>query len=97
MNLPNRHSIRLKDYDYSSNGAYFVTICTQNRETLFGDLVNGKMMLNDMGNIVNSVWESLPHHHSVELGIFQIMPNHIHGRNIGSYRIWINTVHYPFV
>ncbi|MDO8570607.1 MAG: transposase [Candidatus Daviesbacteria bacterium] len=76
--LPNRQSIRLRNYDYSSEGAYFVTICTQNREMLFGDIVNGIMVLNDIGKIVEFVWESLPQHYKVELGPFQIMPNHIH-------------------
>lgn len=79
MVLPNRHSIRLKGYDYSSCGAYFVTICTQNRELLFGDIVDGKMILNKIGKIVESVWESLPQHHPIELDQSQIMPNHIHG------------------
>lgn len=55
MVLPNRYSIRLKDYDYSSNGTYFITICTQNRELLFGDIVNGKMQLNKIGQIVEYV------------------------------------------
>ena len=82
MNLPNRKSIRLKDYDYSSSGAYFVTICTKNREEIFGSVgvVRGqpKMILNNLGKIVESVWQSLPQHHPVELDQFQIMPNHIH-------------------
>lgn len=49
----NRRSIRLKGYDYSKKGAYFVTICTQNRECLFGKIVDGEMILNEFGNIVN--------------------------------------------
>jgi REP element-mobilizing transposase RayT len=44
-----RRSIRLKGYDYSAAGAYFVTVCSQNRECLFGDVVDGKMRLNDAG------------------------------------------------
>jgi len=47
-----RHSIRLDEYDYSQRGAYFVTICTRNRECLFGNLVDGKMMLNDTGKMI---------------------------------------------
>lgn len=78
MDLPDRQSIRLRDYDYSQNGLYFVTICTHNRESLFGEIKNGEMVLNEFGNIVQSVWGSLPKHHNVELGCFQIMPNHLH-------------------
>lgn len=81
----NRQSIRLKNYDYSQNGLYFVTICTQNRENMFGDIVGAnhdspvpKMVLNEFGKIVENVWESLPKHHPVELDTFQIMPNHVH-------------------
>lgn len=81
--LPKRKQIRLSGYDYSQNGCYFVTICTQNRDCLFGDIVGvGRdrpaIMLNEYGKIVENVWYSLPDHHPVELYIFQIMPNHIH-------------------
>lgn len=79
MVLPNRHSIRLKNYDYSSCGAYFITICTQDREMLFGDIVNGKMKTNDLGNLMITIWESLSDRFLVDLGIYQIMPNHFHG------------------
>ena len=75
-----RKSIRLKNYDYSSFGYYFITICTHNRELLFGDIVNGKMILNNLGKIVNKFWLEIPEHYSgVELDEFIIMPNHIHG------------------
>ena len=83
-----RHSIRLKKYDYSQSGLYFVTICTQNRECIFGNIINNNvgvgrdrpisMILNQYGKIIENVWESLPNHHSVELDVFQIMPNHVH-------------------
>lgn len=78
MVLSNRRSIRLKNYDYSSNGAYFITICTQDREMLFGDIVNGKMVSNKMGNIVQQHIESLFQRFPVEIPIYQIMPNHVH-------------------
>lgn len=78
MVLPNRHSIRLPNYDYSSDGAYFITICTQNRELLFGNIVNGKMISNEMGNIVQKHIESLNQRFPVEIPIYQIMPNHVH-------------------
>lgn len=78
--IKNRQSIRLKNYDYSQSGLYFMTICTQNRECLFGDIIGHpvSMILNQYGKIIENVWESLPDHHSVELDVFQIMPNHVH-------------------
>src|SRR6266571_5453329 len=75
-----RHSIRLKDYDYSQAGAYFVTICAWQRECLFGGIVNGEMVLNDMGQIVKSVWCQLPEYFpNINLDAYVIMPNHFHG------------------
>jgi REP element-mobilizing transposase RayT len=50
-------SNRLQNYDYSSSGAYFITICTKNREHFFGKIINGKMVLNDLGKIVKSEWK----------------------------------------
>ena len=80
---PERHhrrSIRLKGYDYRKSGAYFVTICTQNRECLFGEIVDGQMILNDVGRMVQSLWDELPRHFpNVELDAFGAMPNHVHG------------------
>lgn len=75
-----RRSIRLKGYDYSQSGAYFVTICTQNREHLFGDIINGAMHLNDVGAVVQGTWIDLPNRFpTVRLDTFVVMPNHIHG------------------
>ncbi|MDM8001041.1 MAG: transposase, partial [Dehalococcoidia bacterium] len=75
-----RLSIRLKEYDYAQPGAYFVTICTHQRECLFGHVVNGEMHLNEAGGIAQRCWENIPTHFpSVELDAFVIMPNHIHG------------------
>ncbi len=51
VHSPIRHSIRLQDYDYSGEGAYFVTICTKNKQRLFGDVVDEKMVLNEVGRI----------------------------------------------
>ena len=80
---PDRHhrrSIRLKGHDYTQPGAYFVTICTRDRECLFGHVVNGEMRLNDAGRMVRSVWEGLPDRFSgMELDAFVVMPNHVHG------------------
>lgn len=75
-----RRSIRLKGYDYSQAGAYFVTIVAWQREMLFGEIVNGEMKLNRYGNIVRDAWFDLKNHYRhVELGTFVIMPNHVHG------------------
>jgi putative transposase len=75
-----RRSIRLKGYDYSQKGAYFITICTKNRECLFGEIQQEQMNLNDLGRFVYDVWDDLPNHYAhVELDTFVIMPNHIHG------------------
>ncbi|HMV95081.1 MAG TPA: hypothetical protein PKE48_02155 [Anaerolineales bacterium] len=75
-----RRSIRLKGYDYSQEGAYYVTIVTWQREFLFGDIVNQEMMLSPYGEIVQKWWEEIPVHFSnVETGAFVIMPNHVHG------------------
>ena len=75
-----RRSIRLRDFDYSSGGAYFVTICTFQRECLFGEIMEGLMQLNDMGRMVEACQEALPHHFpDVVLDEWVIMPNHIHG------------------
>ena len=78
--IHHRRSIRLKGYDYAQAGAYFVTICTQNRECLFGNVANGEMVLNDAGRMIQTVWDEMPEHYfGVAIDIFQIMPNHIHG------------------
>ncbi|MDR0368428.1 MAG: transposase, partial [Bacteroidales bacterium] len=75
-----RRSLRLKGYDYSQEGLYFVTICCQNRLCRFGQIVNGKMMLNEYGKIAYNEWLNLQKRYpNVTLDVFQIMPNHIHG------------------
>ncbi|MBC7263420.1 MAG: transposase [Chloroflexi bacterium] len=75
-----RRSIRLRGYDYSQAGAYFVTICTQNRECLFGTIADGKMVLNPLGEIAAVCWNAIPvHFRDVELDEYVVMPNHIHG------------------
>ncbi len=75
-----RRSIRLKGYDYSQAGAYFVTIVAWQREMLFGEIVDGVMNLNRHGHIVRDAWFDLKNHYRhVELGEFVIMPNHVHG------------------
>jgi putative transposase len=75
-----RRSIRLRGYDYTQAGAYFVTICTRNRECLFGDVVNGEMRLNDAGQIVKQIWAALPQRFSsITVDESIVMPNHFHG------------------
>jgi len=75
-----RRSIRLKGYDYSQPGVYFITIVAYQRECLFGEFVDGKMQLNEYGKIVQKWWnEILNHFPNVETIAFVIMPNHIHG------------------
>ncbi|MCD4812266.1 hypothetical protein K8S19_01020 [bacterium] len=75
-----RRSIRLPGYDYSSAGAYFVTICAQNRECFFGDIMDGKMNRNDAGNMIDKCWNELVSRFSgIELDEYVIMPNHFHG------------------
>ena len=81
-NLQDRHhrrSIRMKGYDYSQPGAYFITICTHGKQSLFGKIVDGEMKLNDFGRVVEFTWNDLVNHvDGIELGPFVIMPNHIH-------------------
>ncbi|MGJ3253671.1 MAG: transposase [Elainellaceae cyanobacterium] len=78
--IHHRQSIRLKNYDYSQAGAYFVTICTQERECLLGEVVNASISLSQYGTIVQQVWQQIPHHFSsATLDAAVIMPNHFHG------------------
>ena len=74
-----KNSLRLRGYDYSQPGAYFVTIVTYQREILFGEIVNGEMVLNEIGKIVQTEWERTPQiRREVDLGAYMIMPNHFH-------------------
>lgn len=74
-----RKNTRLPDYDYSGNGFYFITVCTKNRENLFGEIKNGEMILNWRGEIVKECLEQIPNHlKNAFLDIFTIMPNHVH-------------------
>ena len=79
---PNKHhrrSIRLEGYDYSQPGAYFATICTHQRESMLGEIINGVMILNACGRIVQHAWDDLPNHYAhVLLDEFCVMPNHFH-------------------
>ena len=61
-NIHHRRSIRLKGYDYTQPGLYFITICTENRECIFGHIANGKMILNETGQVAETCWQSIPIH-----------------------------------
>jgi putative transposase len=75
-----RRSIRLRDYDYTQPGAYFVTICIEGRPCLLGEIEGDVMRLNDAGRMVQTTWEAMPAQHpGVEIDAFVVMPNHIHG------------------
>ncbi len=75
-----RKSIRLRGYDYTQPGAYFVTMVTYQRDCLFGEIKNGEMTLSDFGVIADECWRAIPAHFpSVELGAHIVMPNHVHG------------------
>ena len=74
-----RKAIRLKDYDYSQTGCYYITICTKNRACLFGDIHNGNMLLNEYGEIARDELEKVSaHYNNVKIDKFVIMPNHVH-------------------
>jgi putative transposase len=75
-----RRSIRLKDYDYSQCGAYFVTICTQERLCFFGDAIDSVVVLNATGKMIEKTFAQLPEKYpGIQIDAFVVMPNHIHG------------------
>lgn len=77
--IHHRRSIRLKGYDYTQPGAYWVTMVTRGREPLFGEIADDAMQLNALGKIIWAVWSRLPAHFSIRHDEWVIMPNHIHG------------------
>ena len=88
-------SARLQTWDYGWNAAYFVTICTHNRQNFFGEISDGSIHLSEIGKIAHTYWNEIPEHFpSIELAEFIAMPNHIHGiiiidnsRDIGKSKI----------
>jgi putative transposase len=75
-----RRSIRLKGYDYSQAGTYFINVCVQDRDCLLGEIINGEMQLNAAGQMIYDWWNQLPDKYpNIELDEFVIMPNHLHG------------------
>lgn len=80
QSIHHRHSHRLKDYDYSSEGSYFITLLTKGRVPLFGEIVDDEMVLNDFGRIVVEEWErSAAIRAEIEVDEYVVMPNHFHG------------------
>src|SRR3990172_6630712 len=78
--MKQRKPNRLKNYDYSKSGCYFVTICTDNRQHYFGEIINGEVMLNEHGRIAYDMWKGLLKvFENIALDIFVVMPNHMHG------------------
>ena len=81
-NSPQRKPIRLKEFDYSAPGAYFVTMVMHDRKELLGTVENGQMILSTEGNMVRQAWFELPRHYtnvSLDEEDFVVMPNHVHG------------------
>jgi REP element-mobilizing transposase RayT len=75
-----RRSVRLPDFDYAGFGAYFVTLCTSDRQCYFGEVTGDGVQLNDYGKTVADCWMEIPRHMpNVELDAFIVMPNHLHG------------------
>lgn len=78
--LHHRQSIRLKGYDYSQSGSYFITICARQRECIFGKIKEGKTILSHLGKLVEQEWLALPHRFPhIDLDEYVVMPNHFHG------------------
>ena len=79
MGYKKHKQYRLPGYDYSSNGNYFITICTKNREEFLGKIINGKMNLSLIGKITESIWKQIPEKfQNIFLDVFQVMPDHFH-------------------
>ena len=78
--LPRRKSIRVRGYDYSQPGAYFVTVCVHERQCLFGEIRSGIMGMNPYGCVAAECWDEIPKHFpNVQLNVMVVTPNHVHG------------------
>ncbi|MEO5584284.1 MAG: hypothetical protein ABIQ75_02425 [Flavobacteriales bacterium] len=78
--LPKRHTIRMRGYDYAQQGAYYLTICTEDRLHRFGSIVDGVMHLSPVGELAQRCWDAIPEHMAhVDIDELVVMPNHIHG------------------
>ncbi|MFH1062156.1 MAG: transposase [Candidatus Omnitrophota bacterium] len=77
---PKRKQIRLKNYDYSQPGYYYITICIDNRECIFGDIIDNRIYLNNVGKMVDQTLRTLPEYYqNITIDNYIVMPNHIHG------------------
>ena len=75
-----RRSVRIKGYDYTQPGVYYITICTNERQCIFGEVIDGQMRLNLLGHLAHTCWLDIPNHFSrFQLDTFVIMPDHVHG------------------
>lgn len=80
MKFKYKKQYRLPDFDYSDDGEYFITICTQDHKRYFGKIRNGKMILSVTGKVVDKIWNKITDKFkNVELDVYQVMPNHFHG------------------
>ncbi len=80
MHFKERKSPRMRGWDYGSEAAYFITICTRDRENFLGKIKNGIMQVSPAGAIAHVLWHEIKNHaKNVELGEFVVMPNHVHG------------------
>jgi putative transposase len=78
--IKNRKYIRKDDHDYHKCGSYFITSCTKSHQCLFGEIDSGTMVLNEVGEMICETWEQIPQNYpDFQLGLYQIMPDHIHG------------------
>jgi len=78
--MKERKQNRLQEFDYSQAGYYFITLCTNNHKSFWGKVIDGKMILNQFGNVIRNNWIKIQSLHKIiELDEFVIMPNHIHG------------------
>jgi|SRR6185369_13276164 len=78
--IHHRNSVRLRSYDYRSAGAYFVTICTFQKEPILAEIINGTVLTSSLGNVVQECWQQIPEHFPhIDLDEFIVMPNHLHG------------------
>jgi hypothetical protein len=102
-----RHATRLRAFNYASAGAYFVTVCTRNKEPTLGEILGQTPRLSRAGEIVSACWREIPvHFPGVELDVFVVMPNHIHGvlfiTTVGAThtcpdrRYWVRRPYEPF-
>ena len=94
-NLHHRRSVRLKGYDYSQAGLYFVTICVQDKVCLFGEIIDDDMLLNDAGKMIEKWYFELENKFSdIECGVYVVMPNHFHAIIINNGNKLIDVDHH---